>query len=75
MQKYTGWVFFLSVYAAAQAEHKEYFLLELVRAYTSRGDLPFSVGEILILLGIHLKKTIQDIMISGYFCSMLLLKH
>ena len=47
----------LSVYGAAQEEHKEYFLSELVWACTSCGDLPFLVGGgILILLGIHPKK-------------------
>jgi exonuclease III len=34
----------LSVYGAAQEEHKEHFLSELVRACTSCGDLPFIVG-------------------------------
>ena len=34
----------LSVYGAAQEEHKEHFLSELVRACTSCGDLPFLVG-------------------------------
>jgi hypothetical protein len=68
-------VFFLSVYAAAQAKHKEYFLSELVRAYTSRGDLPFSVGRDFNIIRNPSKKTIQDIMISDHFCSMLLLKH
>jgi hypothetical protein len=34
----------LSVNGAAQDEHKEHFLSELVRACTSCGDLPFLVG-------------------------------
>jgi hypothetical protein len=34
----------LSVYGAAQEEHKEHFLSELVWACTSCGDLPFLVG-------------------------------
>jgi exonuclease III len=34
----------VSVYGAAQEEHKEHFLSELVRACTSCGDLPFIVG-------------------------------
>jgi len=34
----------LSVYGAAQEEHREHFLSELVRACTSCGDLPFLVG-------------------------------
>jgi hypothetical protein len=34
----------LLVYGAAQEEHKENFLSELVRACTSCGDLPFVVG-------------------------------
>ena len=38
----------LSVYGAAQEEHKESFLLELVHACTSYGDLPFIVGGISI---------------------------
>jgi hypothetical protein len=33
----------LSVYGAAQEEHKKLFLSELVRACTSCGDLPFLV--------------------------------
>jgi hypothetical protein len=33
----------LSVYGAAQEEHIEHFLSELVRACTSCGDLPFLV--------------------------------
>ena len=35
----------LSVYGAAQEEHKEQCLSELVRACTSSGDLPFLVGR------------------------------
>ena len=35
----------LSVYGAAQKEHTEHFLSELVRACTRCGDLPFLVGR------------------------------
>jgi hypothetical protein len=34
----------LSIYGAAQEEHRKHFLSELVRACTSYGDLPFLVG-------------------------------
>lgn len=37
------WVL-LSVYGAAQEEHKEHLLSELVQACTSCGDRPFTVG-------------------------------
>ena len=39
----------LSVYGAAQKEHKENFLSELVRACTNCGDLPFIVGDFNII--------------------------
>ena len=65
----------LSVYGAAQEEHKENFLSELVRACTSCGDLPFLVGgDFNIIRNPSKKKTIQDIITSGLFCLMLLLK-
>ena len=65
----------LSVYDAAQEEHREHFLSELVRACTSCGDLPFLVGgDFNIIRNPLEKKTIQDIIISGLFCLMLLLK-
>ena len=66
----------LSVYGAAQEEHKEHFLSELVRACTSCGDLPFLVGGYFnIIRNPSEKKTTQDIIISGHSCLMLLLKH
>ena len=65
----------LYVYCAAQEEHREHFLSELVRACTSCGDLPFLVGgDFNIIRNPLEKKTIQDIIISGLFCLMLLLK-
>ena len=66
----------LFVYGAVQEEHKEHFLSELARACTSYGDLPFLVGgDFNIIRNQSEKKTTQDIITSGHFCLMLLLKH
>jgi hypothetical protein len=64
----------LSVYGAAQEEHKENFLSELVRACTSCGDLPFLVGGDFNIIRNPSEKIIQDIMTNGHFFLMLLLK-
>ena len=68
------WALF-SMYGATQEEHREHFLSELVRACTSCGDLPFLVGGDFNIIRNLSEKTIQDIIISGLFCLMLLLKH
>ena len=57
----------LSVYGAAQEEHKEHFLLELVRACTSCGDLPFIVEGDFNIIRNPSKKVIQGIIISATF--------
>jgi hypothetical protein len=65
----------LFVYGAAQEEHKEHFLSELVRACTSCGDLSFLAGGDFNIIRNPSEKIIQDTIISGNFCLMLLLKH
>ena len=58
----------LSVYGAAQEEHKEHFLSELARACTSYGDLPFLVGGDFNIIRNPSEKTTQDIITSDHFC-------
>jgi hypothetical protein len=62
------------VYGAAQEEHRENFLSELVRACTSCGDLPFLVGGDFNIIRNPSEKTTPDTIINGLFCLMLLLK-
>jgi hypothetical protein len=64
----------LSVYGAAQEEHKEHFLSELVQACTSYGDLPFIVGGDFNIIRNPSEKIIQGITISGHFYLTLLLR-
>jgi hypothetical protein len=64
----------LSVYGAAQEEHREHFLLELVRAYTSCADLPFIVGGDFNIIRNPSEKIIRGITISGHSYLMLLLR-
>ena len=65
----------LSIYGVAQEKHREHFLSELARACTSCRDLPFLVGGDFNIIRKPSEKITQDIITSGHFCLMLLLKH